>query len=220
MKKSILVLSALLTLVVSGICLQSCSSEYDEYTTEEYGYYTEEEIAAIEALGEKYGVTIEMDVDYYGMKPTLSEIEDEIKETSFLIGEYEMIPKKDSRGTISYTCRKKGDNFYNNKTRSIEKGSWSGSQKLDRFCVNVYISWDKTGFVPKDEISGRAEIEGYLDSSSSITCDFSGSRYIDFSGSVTATGYYGGTYTMSIINGELNTEVNCGTFSLSWGCTL
>lgn len=220
MKKSILVLSALLTLVVSGVCLQSCSSEYDEYTTEEYGYYTEEEIAAIKALGEKYGVNIEMDVNYYGVKPTFSEIEDEIRSTSLLIGEYEMIPKKDLRGLVSYTCKKKGEEFNNNKTRSIEKGSWSGSGYLGQYCVNVYITWDQTGFVPKDEVSGSAELAGYFNSSSDISCDFSGSRYIVFSGTVTATGYYGGTYTMTISDGELNRANNYGTFTLHWGCAL
>ena len=68
MRKSILVLSALLTLVVSGFCLQSCSSVYDEYTTEEYGYYTEEEIAKIRQLIEMYDLNITLDTDYYGEK--------------------------------------------------------------------------------------------------------------------------------------------------------
>ena len=43
------------------------SSEYDEYTTEEYGYYTEEEIDAIKAMAEKYELSIEIDENYYGV---------------------------------------------------------------------------------------------------------------------------------------------------------
>lgn len=94
-------LSALLTLVVSGICLQSCSSEYDEYTTEEYGYYTEEEIDAIKAMAEKYELSIEIDENYYGVKQTLEEIEKEMQNCAALLGEYEMTPAKHGKGFTS-----------------------------------------------------------------------------------------------------------------------
>ncbi|MBQ2970155.1 MAG: hypothetical protein IJE15_07200 [Bacteroidaceae bacterium] len=117
MKKSILVLSALLTLVVSGVCLQSCSSEYDEYTTEEYGYYTEEEIAAIEALAEKYDIDAEVDKNYYGQKVSLRDLEERFISIMFLPGDYEL--KKDGNNGLFY-FRKKGNDANRAKTRSVE----------------------------------------------------------------------------------------------------
>ncbi len=215
MKKSILVLSALLTLVVSGICLQSCSSEYDEYTTEEYGYYTEEEIAAIEAMAEKYGVNIDIDKDYFGMKCTLNDIEREMKDLSGLMGNYEMTVQKNSNDLISYVSRKK--DYNHSLTRSVEKGSWSKTDYIDRFSVDVSIEWDRSGR-SREAISGSAEITGFFNSSSSISCKFVGSVHIDFSGSVTASNGYGATYKIFVDDGDLNTENNIGHFHLSWGC--
>lgn len=96
MKKSFLVLSALLTLVVSGICLQSCSSEYDEYTTEEYGCYTEKEISSMKAIAEQYGMSVEIDENYYGKKSSLREFERNLIGIANLPGEYRLIPNNDS----------------------------------------------------------------------------------------------------------------------------
>lgn len=217
MKKSILVLSALLTLVVSGICLQSCSSEYDEYTTEEYGYYTEEEIAEIEAFAEKYKVKIEIDDNYYGQKCPLTDFENEIKALSSLMGSYEMVALKDSKNKISYVSRRKNDSQSRNLTRSVEKGSWSKTDYIGGYSVNVSIEWDRSGR-SREAISGTADMLGFASGSSSIKCQFAGSVHIVFSGSVTASNSYGATYKIYVEDGELNTENNNGFFDLSWGC--
>lgn len=119
MKKSILVLSALLTLVVSGICLQSCSSEYEEYTTEEYGYYTEEEIAAMKAIAEKYDTTIEVDENYCGRKASLEEFERTVIQFADLPGEYQLVESEDREGCY---LMKKTSNMNRVKTRAMELG--------------------------------------------------------------------------------------------------
>lgn len=94
MKKSILMLSALLALVVSIFCLQGCSSGFDDYVTEEYGYYTEDEITEIETLAKSYGLCLEMDNNYFGRKKSIKEYEEEFIAFSSVLGEYEMIPSE------------------------------------------------------------------------------------------------------------------------------
>lgn len=120
MKKSFLVLSALLTLVVSGICLQSCSSEYEEYTTEEYGYYTEEEIAAMKAIAEKYNTTIEVDENYYGKKASLAEFEGALIQLVNLPGNYQLVELEEGKG---YSFVKKSADISRAKARVAELGN-------------------------------------------------------------------------------------------------
>ena len=141
MKKGILVLSALLTLVVSGICLQSCSSEYGEYTTEEYGYYTEEEIDNMMALAQKYDIDVKIDRNYYGKKTSLSEFEEELKGFVNLPGDYELVKDADSQ---KYYFKKKHSDIRRSKTRAGEAsladvGEISISS-MDAPCT-FYLSW-------------------------------------------------------------------------------
>lgn len=233
MKKSILVLSALLTLVVSGICLQSCSSEYDEYTTEEYGYYTEEEIAAIESMAQRYGLNLELNREYYGPKKSLWEHENEMIGLSFLLGEHEIKPQKGQNGRITYTSQKNGRP--RTVTRFIEgEGSWSGSQSatpLD-FTITVTISWSGDGTEYGVRTSGSVEIakgkniyskdeRKDYSSAGSITTRELGLDGIGFEGSVSYAAYkgkkdnpkteeiknedYWGLYQFSISGGQVST---------------
>ena len=98
-KRKFLILSAALLTVCGAALLQSCSSEYEYYEpTSEYGYYTEEEIAAIKALGEMYGLSIDFNEDYNGIKYSLRDIEDEMIGLASLLGKYEMVHEKDING--------------------------------------------------------------------------------------------------------------------------
>lgn len=144
MKKSILVLSALLTLVVSGVCLQSCSSEYDEYTTEEYGYYTEEEIAAIKEIAERYNTTINVDETYHGKKVSLEELEGIIIQFANLSGDYQLI---ESENEERYRLMKKTTCINRTKARAMELGT-TGSAAIASVTVGadasnctIYMSW-------------------------------------------------------------------------------
>lgn len=148
MKKSFLVLSALLTLVVSGICLQSCSSEYEEYTTEEYGYYTEEEIAAMKAIAEKYDTTIEVDENYCGRKASLEEFERTVIQFADLPGEYQLVESEDREGCY---LMKKTSNMNRVKTRAMELASSGRAAIATAYPDNsepscaIYMSWRLDG---------------------------------------------------------------------------
>lgn len=160
MKKSILMLSALLALVVSIFCLQGCSSGFDDYVTEEYGYYTEDEITEIETLAKSYGLCLEMDNNYFGRKKSIKEYEEEFIAFSSVLGEYEMIPQKAANGEITYISKKKETSTNcRSTTRFIESdGEWSGSKEnpTQKFTVNVKIEWkynQYTGVRFTDEVS-------------------------------------------------------------------
>ena len=114
MKKSFLVLSALLTLFVCGFCLQSCTSEYDEYTTEEYGSYTEEEVREMKAIAMQYGMSIEFEEDYYGKKSSLQEFERNLISFINLPGDYELVEE----GNNNYSLSKKTNDISRSKARS------------------------------------------------------------------------------------------------------
>lgn len=198
MKKSILVLSALLTLVVSGVCLQSCSSEYDEYTTEEYGYYTEEEIAAIEAMAEKYGLNLRMDENYYGEKLSLSEFEKEFKSILSIKGEYEMIPIKDTNGTVTCTSRKKGEMIERSSTRAAE--SWSGSDNSTKYSVSVVVKWDFSKRLRDEILTAKGTLSyGIASISDELSNNFIGEN-IEFYGSISGS-LYGSLISVVIDNG-------------------
>lgn len=180
MKRKFLMLSALLILVVCGFCLQSCSSEYDEYTTEEYGYYTEEEIANIEAMAQSYGLCLEMDDNFYGRKKSIKEYEEEFVAFSSILGEYELVPQKTENGNIGYISRKKHTNT-RSTTRFIESdGEWSGSSEnpTGNFTVNVKIEWEHNEFFGvkfKDEVSVTIKDKDKIKSAHSAS-DYSSGR--------------------------------------------
>ena len=205
MKKSILVLSALLTLVVSGVCLQSCSSEYDEYTTEEYGYYTEEEIAAIKALGEKYGVNINIDENTYEVKKTLAEFEEEIKYHASLIGEYEVLPNKNG-GENMFIVRKKEPIISRAHTRSAEKGEWDYSFHKGIYDFSLSISWEATGN-NSGTASGSFRADSFYEShTGSLHCQY-GIGTVTFSGHI-----FLGYYTYYITQGSVDLSTKSGSF--------
>lgn len=141
MKKSILMLSALLTLVVSGFCLQGCSSEFDDYATEEYGYYTEEEIAEIMALAKKYDTVVEIDRSYCGKKSTLKEFEERLIGFMNLPGDYELVKENNSEKRYL----KKKQNEYNRlKTRAVEaRLEQAGRTSITSAVLpcEFYLSW-------------------------------------------------------------------------------
>ena len=228
MKKSILVLSALLTLVVSGICLQSCSSEYDEYTTEEYGYYTEEEIAEIETLARSFGLCLEMDDNFYGRKKSIKEYEEEFVAFSSVLGEYELIPQKNANGNVTYISRKKGGSR-RSATRFIESdGEWSGSQgnPSNDFTVNVKIEWEYhqySGVRFTDEVSVtiknnediKSEHPASDYSSGSVTCMEQGYTGINFNG--TASYYLCTMYNPEAANPKERIAYRTYHFTINMG---
>ena len=132
-------MSALLTLVVSGICLQSCSSEYDEYTTEEeYGYYTEKETNAVKEMASKYGLSVVVNPDYYGVKRSLSDIEEEMKGLSSIVGKYDIVPMNVVGEKVVFTSVKRGQQRL--VTRAIEgKGEWSGCYGKNIFIYTLLV---------------------------------------------------------------------------------
>ena len=236
MKKKFLVLSAMLTLVVSGICLQSCSSEFDSYTTEEYGYYTEEEINAIEALAEQYGLCMEINKDYCGVKLSLLDIEKDIKNMASILGTHEM--KLASKDDYTTTMSSQTDDcFPRQTTRYVEgDGSWSGSESRDGMDVIVTISWQGDGS-PNPSATGSVDVKptnGSIDIDDScnghISCSFLGHSGITFTGYVNYKYFLSetkhdkktikefATYKYTITNGHVKTTVPySGSFVLNGG---
>lgn len=240
MKKSIFVLSALLTLVVSGICLQSCSSEYDEYTTEEeYGYYTEEETNAVKEMASKYGLSVVVNPDYYGVKRSLSDIEEEMKGLSSIVGKYDIVPMNVVGEKVVFTSVKRGQQRL--VTRAIEgKGEWSGCYEKDIFVITVSISWDCHDNLQTQKASGEVSINyengnlaHYEDYSfGSIQCSFQGNSGITFEGSVSYAQYNPNSsnddqtdekdsyilYSYSIIGGQVSVSPSTsGSFEVVGG---
>ncbi len=243
MKKSFLVLSALLTLFVCGFCLQSCTSEYDEYTTEEYGYYTEEEIAKIRQLIEMYDLNITLDTDYYGEKLSIKDIEADFRALASLKGEYEMITKKDHNGNITFQNKRNDSFLTRSSTQEVEhqkhsKSSWSGSKSTDEYDgptnsnrvtyeFKVDIKWDTSKQFAHEQLKGEFSVSSdgrnsdsmipdELSESASLTCNFSGQSNITFSGSLEES--YGITRrTYSVTGGIIHNynENGCrGSFSI------
>lgn len=214
MKKSILVLSALLTLVVSGICLQSCSSEYDEYTTEEYGYYTEEEIAEIMALAEKYDLNYKFDPNYYGKKYPLAVFEKEIKEFASIKGEYVVFEQTDTKsGTVVF---KKKDSYIP-RTRATtyeQKGKWTGQNSIDTYEVSVTIEWDHYTNPLSKQVSGSVFVRNGNCIDSKINANYSGMLSITFDGHFSMFGHTGGSPEYKIKDGTLNIESRQGSYKI------
>lgn len=237
MRKNFLILSVMLATAVGAVFLQSCSSEYEYYATEGYGYYTEEEIAAIEAMAEMYGLSIDFNEDYNGVKHSLRDIENEMIGLTSLLGEYEMVHEKDTEGKTICVSRKK-ELGNRTVTRAVEgKGEWTGSRESScyNFSASVTISWDTSQSQKSKQASGKAKLYikdqfGALESvgEGNLTCNFSGDNAIDFSGNLNGerqVEHYDKStstlfkYSFSITHGTVNTSVKTGAFDLSASCT-
>lgn len=236
MKRKFLILSAAVLTVCGAALLQSCSSEYEYYdATEEYGYYTEEEIATIEAMAKMYGLSIEFNKDYYGPKKSLYKHEEEMIGLSSLLGEYELVPIKTDESRIVYKTKRREMINSRISTRAIESnGKWSGTQDKDDFSISVEISWNGDGTLQGQSASGTVSISKRTntdlehDSTGSLTCSCHGDSGIRFSGWVkyrettsidnkTQKKYFT-EYSFNIDGGEVSTTTPPGgTFVVSGG---
>lgn len=234
MKKKVLILSALLAVVLGAVSLQSCSSD-DNYTTEEYGYYTEEEIDAIMALAKMYDLDIEISFNNYGKKKPLSDFEAKFQAMSQLKGRYEMIPINNGNERGTSICRKVDVPVSRSTTNALEKGSWSkskivGVQKTnkngwtyyDNYNISVSIEWDFTTSEYGKQLSGSVEISDLSNVESELSVNLSGSEHICFSGKIqgdeeyeTNNGYNSITYKFAIANGEVNRSTGMGDFVIN-----
>ena len=229
MKKSFLVLSALLTLVVSGICLQSCSSELDEYTTEEYGYYTEEEIDFINEYARQIGVNITANPQYYGVKVDKETIKRDLLELASLIGEYKMTPGIHQDNNETFFVSEKVKNYVNRSvTRASEnvprKGEWttSDNRSLNNFTINMSISWDISATSYSSRLSGSVTLDyssysGYTINGvggGSLTCVFAGANSIHFGGRIRSGATSNYIYNFEIVGGDLNMITKTGTYDI------
>lgn len=210
MKRKFLILSAVLFAVAGAVMLQSCSSEYEFYEeTEEYGYYTEEEIAAIKALGEVYGVTINIDENTYEVKKTLPEFEEEIKYHASLIGEYEVFYDPNDEED-KFLVRKKEADLPRMLTRSAENNQWDYTFHKGIYNLSLSISWkESTG-------SGLGYATGSIKATSAtndyygkLNCQlgFYGTKTVTFSGHIML-----GYYTYKITQGTINITTKDGSF--------
>ena len=227
MKKKVLILSALLTVMLGAVSLQSCSSD-DNYTTEEYGYYTEEEIDAIMALAKMYDLDIEISFNNYGKKKPLSDFEAKFQAMSQLKGRYEMIPINNGNERGTSICRKVDVPVSRSTTNALEKGSWSGSRiasvmktegfrtYYDNYDISVSISWDLTAGTSSERLSGSVSISDLYNTDGKISASLSGSESILFSGNISGDEYdeefNAINYSFQITNGNLNRKTGHGEF--------
>lgn len=220
-------LSALLTLVVSGVCLQSCSSEYDEYTTEEYGYYTEEEINFINDLAREFKVNIKANPEYYGIKPSLNEIRSDIKEYAAFLGKYKLVPATDD--STRYLVKKMVPDFSRTKTRAEGKipvtGNWYCIDQASvlNYVINIDISWNLLGVSDSQRASGSATVDyynGYYNESGvgsgGLSCIFSGSEScsILFGGQINSHSSFKYKFCFEVVHGQLDLVTNIGSFDI------
>ena len=233
MKKKVLILSALLTVVLGAVSLQSCSSD-DSYTTEEYGYYTEEENNLVRAMAEKYGLNVELNEGYYGAKRSLAEIEEEMKGLSSLLGKHELKLVKKEDGKLVYSTVKDDSHLARTATRAIEgSGYSSGSCEAGDFTISVHVSWKGNG-TDKPTISGTASIShknptSYDYSSGELSCKTAGDSGIDFTGWVSYARCENidpmnqrlqyALYQFTIDAGQVSTTSASGTFIVTGGKT-
>lgn len=238
MKRKFLILSAALLAVCGAALLQSCSSEYEYYdATEEYGYYTEEEIAAIEAMAEMYGLSFEINKDYYGSKKSLYKHEEEMICLSSLLGEYELVPIKTDESRIVYKTKRREMINSRISTRAIESnGKWSGTLDNDEFSISVEISWNGDGTLQGQSASGtvsiskRTNTDLEYESIGSLTCNCHGDSGIRFSGWVkysettsidnTIGKKYITEYFFNIDGGQVSTTTPPGGFFVISGCSI
>ena len=242
MKKKILILSAaMLAVVVGAALLQSCSSE-SAYEEPAYGYYTEEEINVVKAMAEAYGLSFELNEDYYGPKKTLHEFENEMIGLSALTGEYEMIPQRNRNGELTFTSQRKDEVVSRSVTRYIESdGKFSDVEDCDQFEISVTVKWEGDGTASGAKASGSSSVRktGIANNSdrspekSLRHCMPLGDSGITFEGEAEYYEYIGILtikekdengkikekkkayfikYTFEIRLGEINTNTNTGSF--------
>ena len=233
MKRKFLIWSAVLTIVFGAALLQSCSSDADTFDTEVYGYYTEEEIETILALAEKYGLNIDINEKFCGVKSSIDELEKEMRGFASLLGKYEMVHEKDEEGKVYCMSRKKNE-APRTVTRFVEgKGDWSGSEEsaCRNYSASVTISWDISQDLQSKKVSGKASVSvknpltnDYESvGSGSLSCRFDGDSSINFNGNISAERQIDNfeeetttfiKYSFSITFGTLDTKSKLGEFSL------
>ena len=210
MKRNFLILSALLTVVFGAALLQSCSADDDSYTTEEYGYYTAEEIDAIKALGEKYGISVTIDETTYEIKKTLEEFEEDIKMHASMLGEYELVP---AEGGLDgeFIARKKGVDIARSTTRAAESGSWGHSFTHNSYNLSITINWKYPSNihelgVASGELKATRNALYYY---GSLNCSMGsqGTDTVTFSGSIIL-----GIYRYYLTQGRFSISTNSGSF--------
>lgn len=218
MKRKFLILSAMLVVVVSAVCLQSCNS--DSYIAEEYGYYTQEEIDAIKAMAEKYELSIEIDESYYGIKQTLEEVENEMLNCAALLGEYKMTPSEDGK---SFTSKKVIPEIARLTTRLPEgvapKGSWSKTGGISSYELRISIDWEFDEKPEVPTVPGRAW--GGASVFEDITCIGGGSfncqlsyAGVYFGGEISFTTSKKITYKYLLKHGVYTMATNHGTYTI------
>lgn len=209
MKKKVLILSALLTVVLGAVSLQSCSSD-DNYTTEEYGYYTEEEIDAIKALGEQYGISVNIDETTYEVKKTLEEFEEDIKMHASLLGEYELVPVKNGKKG-EFMARKKGDDMARTVTRAAESGTWGSSFSNGLYTYRITINWrfSSNQYEPGVANGEITASRGFTVYSGTLRCGMGtqGTDTVTFSGTIRV-----GYYTYYVTQGQFSISTNAGSY--------
>lgn len=188
-------MSATLAVIVCAALLQSCNSE-SVYEEPAYGYYTAEEINVIKAMAEAYGLSIELNENYYGSKKTLQEFEHEMAGLSSMLGEYEMSSTMDVRGDIICTSRKKERNP-RALTRYVEdSGSWTGEEFTAgwEYKASVTIKWNMSEDLRLEQLKGSVTsyMKGAYDynyteiGKGTLSCSLLGPKSIEFNGSFTA----------------------------------
>ena len=199
-------MSATLAVIVCAALLQSCNSE-SMYEEPAYGYYTAEEINVIKAMAEAYGLSIELDENYYGPKKTFPEFEEEMQSYADMLGEYEIVLEEGENNT--FIANKKGDDLSRMSTRSTE--TWNDTFKKGIYTFTLTIEWKES---TDNKMPGYAS--GYIKASCDsgdyfgglhCTLGSKGSETVLFSGYISLPGY-----TYSITNGRLNIRTKIGSF--------
>lgn len=224
MRKKFLILSALLTVVLGAVSLQSCSSD-DSYTTEEYGYYTEEEIEYINDLAEQLHVNVKANPDYCGKKPSVAEIEMDLRGLASLMGNHKIDLSSSDSTNIASTRGEFG--LARTKTRSSEQqvnrqGSWYGidQSSVPNYVIDVNIQWNMDATLPSQRASGSATVHYYKGNvnewgigSGSLSCSL-GETSITFGGSVSSSAFSKYSFSFEIVHGYLNLTTCTGEFDV------
>lgn len=221
MKRKFLILSAALLAVCGAALLQSCSSEYEYYdATEEYGYYTEEEIKYINDFAELLNVNIKANPEYYGKKPSTAEIESDLKDLAALIGKHRMIAS--SVDSTKNTTTRANSDLSRTKHRSLEapaKGSWYciDQSSINDYVIDVDIQWDLNASSDSKKVSGSAEVQSYKNyqivGQSNLRCSLSGTSVL-FGGQVKSSASSKYQFNFEIVHGTLNLVTSTGNFDV------
>ena len=221
MKRKFLILSATLLAVCGAALLQSCSSEYEYYDeTEEYGYYTEEEIKYINDFAEQLNVNIKANPEYYGKKPSIAEIESDIKDLAALIGKHKIIVS--SVDSTKNTTTRATSDLSRTKSRSLEapaKGYWYciDQSSVNGYIIDVDIQWDLNANPDSKKVTGSAKVQSYKDyqivGQSNLRCSLSGTSVL-FGGQVRSSASSKYQFHFEIVHGTLNLVTSTGNFDV------